>query len=59
MFVLLEKLKKRINDKVPEALYEDYRKTCVNSGKLPLTKEEYTKRFNELSKRKRSVIEDE
>ena len=41
--------KKKNTKLVPNLLYEDYRRTCVYTGELPLSREEYSKKFYEIS----------
>lgn len=42
---LFKKKKEKLKKLVPDMLYEDYRKTCIYTGELPLSKEEYSKKF--------------
>lgn len=46
---LFLKRKKKNTKLVPDLLYEDYRRTCVYTGDLPLSKEEYSKKFYKIS----------
>lgn len=47
MLFLIKKLRRKIDIKVSDSLYEEYLKTCKYTGELPLNKEEYSKKLHE------------